>query len=713
MNETFRYQVDSEGIGRLIFDLPGQKVNTLSEEVLVELSQILDRIADDKNVKALLIVSGKEDSFIAGADLKKFEGLFDNPPLAKKLIDTGHHVFNKLSNLKVPTIAVIHGVCLGGGLEFALACKYRIVTDHPKTALALPETTLGIIPGWGGTQRLPRLVGLANSLDMLLSGRNIRASQARKMKLADVVIPWEFREEKSVEFARKCMTEEGQKQILKNREIKGFQHFLLEKNPIGRHFLFKKARQKVLKKTQGHYPAPIIALELVERTFDLPLAEGLKEEGETFIENGPSAFGNAKNIIAFFFNHEAVKKNPGFETKSSPLPLSTVNVLGAGTMGSVIAWLLSNHDYWVRMKDISWELIGKGLAHAQSLYQKLVKDKRLKATDANMKFHHLSGTIDYSGFQNADLVIEAATENLELKHKIFKELEENVPTHTIIASNTSSLTIAEMSEGMKHPERFIGMHFFNPPNKMPLVEIVPGKKTTPETVATAISLCRKLGKTPLVVGDCAGFLVNRIFAVHMNEAIWMLEEGVPLEVIDKAMTKFGMPMGPFTVADEVGNDVCYKVGLIFEKAYGERLKFPPFGQTLYDAHLSGKKIGKGFYLYNGKEKKVNPEIAQLVGEKEIDNLPEKTIVERIVFMMINEAMRCLEEGIVKEPAHVDVAVILGIGFPPFRGGLLRYADHLTLHYVLTQMKHYQEAYGTRFTPCKLLEDMGEKRQKFF
>ncbi|HEV8051652.1 MAG TPA: 3-hydroxyacyl-CoA dehydrogenase NAD-binding domain-containing protein, partial [Parachlamydiaceae bacterium] len=608
MENAFKLSVDNDGVASLVFDLPGEKVNKFTAEVMLELEKVLDEAAQNKNIKIMTISSGKEDIFIAGADLHSFEPIFKDPSQGSKIISTGHRIFNKLENLPFPTVALIQGACLGGGTEMALACTYRVVSDSPKTAIGLPEVTLGIIPGWGGTQRMPRLVGLMEGLPIILGGKSVKANKAAKIKLADAIYAPAFFNEGVSQFLKQCLSSEGARKIKDSRKRHGLSSALLEKNPIGRAFIFNQAEKDIIKRTKGHYPAPLVALNLIKDTYTLPLKQGLLKEEKSFVDNLDSKFKNAPNLIHLFFISEALKKDKGVAGDVKPLKVSSAGVIGSGTMGSGIAWLLSNQNIPVRMKDIDWNALAKGFGTASSLYYKAVKDKRMKAGEASLKFHQITGTTDYSGFKDLDIVIEAAVESLELKHKILKELEEVLRPDAIIASNTSSLKISDMGSVLKHPERFVGMHFFNPANKMPLVEVVASDKTSPEAIVTAVDLCRKLGKTPIVVRDCPGFLVNRVFVTGANEIIRMYQEGVSQVRLDKMMLDFGMPMAPFALADEVGNDVGYKVSKIFEESYGSRMEMPKILSLMYENKLFGKKTGKGFYLYEGDSTKVNPEV---------------------------------------------------------------------------------------------------------
>jgi len=716
MNSAFQFSVDNEGIAHIVFNLPGEKVNKLSIPILEELEKLLDNAAQNKEIKALAISSAKPEIFIAGADLHAFEPIFKDPSSGGSMIETGHRVFNKLENLPFPSIALINGACLGGGLELALTCSYRVVSDHPKTQLGLPEVTLGIIPGWGGTQRLPRRIGLLEGLPMLLSGKPVKAAKAYKIKLADAIIPAEFFDVKAKAFIKQIITEQGRQQISNRRKFGGLSHWLLESNPLGRSFIYHQARKDVLKRTKGHYPAPLIALDLVKETYTLPLQQGLTKEIETFKNNLPTGFLNAKNLIALFFINEALKKDTGVPSNIKPQKIESAGVVGAGTMGSGIAWLFSYRDIPIRMKDIDWNAVGKGFGSANAIYTKMVKEKKLKPNEASLKFHHISGTIDYSGFKNLDYIVEAAVESLELKHKIIRELENIIKPNTIIASNTSSLKIADIGAVMLHPERLVGMHFFNPANRMPLVEVIASDKTSPEAIATAVEISRKLGKTPIVVKDCPGFLVNRILIASLNETMRMYEESGEAQKLESMMLDFGMPMSPFILADEVGNDISYKVGKVFEQAYGNRMAMPKILEILYQNQLFGKKSGKGFYLYDGDKKKgFNPQVEQLRASivPNTKSLSETEMRDRAILSMVNEAARCLEENIVADPAHLDMAMIMGTGFPPFHGGLLRYADSLGINYIVDQLKNFQHQYGERFTPCQRLIEMQNSHKTFF
>lgn len=710
--KAFQLHINSNGIARLTFDLKEEKVNKLSSPVMEEFSSILDELSVNASIKILILDSAKRDVFIAGADIKEIENIHKEKDAIDK-IQKGHEIFHKLSNQPFPSIALIDGVCLGGGLELALACTYRIVTDHPKTSLGLPEVSLGILPAWGGTQRLPKLVGLIESLQMILTGKPISARKAWKIRLADAIFPREFKKQETEKFAYSCLEDQGRNAILKRRQNSGIFSFLLEKNPIGRRLVYEKTKRDLIKKTKGHYPAPLKALKTINETFSLDLEEGLEKEIHAFAKLSCTRI--SKNLIKLFFTGQELKKDPGSSFDLKDHHIFNTAIVGAGTMGGGIAWLLSNKDHPVRLKDLAWDAITAGYEKAQDYYSQIIKRKKIKPSQANLKMHLISGTTDYSGFQNADILFEAIVENLDSKKKLFCDVENHIKKETLVCSNTSSLSISQMGQDMRFPERFLGMHFFNPVNRMPLVEIIPGEKTSPETIAKAVAFTKHLGKTPIVVSNCPGFLVNRILLPYINEALFMFEEGIDVERVDKLIVDFGMPMGPFTLIDQIGIDVAYSVAKILEDSYGQRMKSAKLTQKLYEQNIKGKKSGKGFYIYNGKQKKPNKALRSILQENRVTNplIDDKIIVDRMIHMMINEASMCLEEKVIENVSYLDMAMILGTGFPPFRGGLLRYADELFIKNVVNKLKQLSMEYGKRFTPSNLLTQMNREQKTFY
>ncbi len=706
-----------DGIGVLTFDMPGKAVNVLDENVINELDALLDELVTRDDLKALLITSAKEKNFIAGADITAFDRIRDQAE-GEAISKHVHRIFGKLSYLPYPTIAVIHGTCVGGGTELALACTYRIARDMPATKIGLPEVKLGILPGWGGTQRLPRLIGIQKALDYILTGRLVSASKAYRDGLIDRIIPAEFPDDyarkTALDFAREVQKPAARKKIEARRRKSNMQALLLEKNPLGRRILFDQARKTVQKNTKGHYPAPMKAIEAVEKGMSTSLSEGLAVEAKFLGELIVSPV--SKNLVRIFRMTEDLKKDYGVDGFSGEVQkFSRAGVLGAGIMGGGIAQLLAYNDIPVRMKDINLAAIGKGMEQASKVFATAVKKRKLKPADMQRKLGLISGTTDYSGFEKVDLVIEAIIEKMEVKKAVFKELDGIVPEHAVLASNTSSLSVTEMAEATKRPGKVAGLHFFNPVHKMPLVEVIRGEKTADDTVASLVAFSRKLGKTAIVVKDRPGFLVNRILSPYMNEALLLLEQGQKIEAIDKAVVEFGMPMGPLTLYDEVGIDVTHKVAGILHQAFGDKAVPSPILEKMVDAGRLGKKSGSGFYQYNRKERQPDAEVYRVIAEhiSAGETLPAFEIQERCILVMINEAARCLEEEIVRHPRDVDIGMIFGTGFPPFRGGLLTYADNLGSSKVVELLEKYAEKYGDRFAPASLLQDMAKGDKKFF
>ena len=714
MTTPFQLIVDRDGIAKVYFDTPGEKINKLGNKTLQYLKEFLDSLMERKDIKVLLFISKKKD-FIVGADLNEVISGFKDSAIYQYKLAEGRETIFKIRSLPFPTIALIHGACPGGGLEFVLQCTYRIVTDHPKTTLFLPETAIGILPGWGGTQMAPRLIGLQKAAEMILGGKRLNGVQAFKCHLADGIAPVEFLEERGLEFARMILTSQGKKKVLGRRKNKGIKTFLLEKTPLGRKFLFSRFKKEILKKTKGFYPAPLITLEVIEKTCTLPLDKGLQVERDGLINILNLDKDIPFHLVSLFMGQEKLKKAGGY-VGDLPEVKDVENgaVLGAGAMGAGIAYLFANAKIPVRIKDINWEMIGRGVGLAWSLFQKNILRKKLKTGEGEIKFHEISYTTTYSGFEKTDFVLEVIIEEIEPKHKVYKEVENVVSKDAIIASNTSSLRVEDLAAKMEHPERFIGMHFFIPAPTMPLVEIVKGPKTSMEAFAKTLKLATKIGKVPLVVKDCHGFLVNRILIAGAIETLNLLAEGATIEELDANGLAFGLPMGTCEVMDFSGLDIFYHVAHTFNKAYGERMAVPIVLTKLYEAKLFGKKTGKGFYLYKGKSKTINPDAVKLIHSIQTGKKASPSeISERSLLVMINEASRCLEEQIVTDPAYIDLALVLGSGFPPFRGGILAYADKMGLKTVYEKLKNLESVSSARFKPTKMIEELAKTNNSFY
>ncbi len=695
-----------DNTGFLEFDQEGSKVNLLTTAALQELDKILDTIAGKSSLNAVVIVSKKKDIFIAGADIKEIEGITQAEEGARKS-RAGQDILNKLEDLNVPTIAVIDGVALGGGCELALACQYRLATFNEKTRIGLPEVNLGILPGFGGTYRLPRLIGLPEGLTMILTGKPVDANKALRLGLVDRLAP-----QNGLDHYLKTFIEDiRQGRIASNkytrRKPKGLPAFL-ETSLLCQWLIFRQSVGSVLKNTKGFYPAPLKAITVVKKNFYMDRTRGLDTEARSFGELAVTAV--SKNLIHVFYLSEQYRKLT--VEGVAPDQIEKCGVLGAGVMGGGIAQLLSCSNIWVRLKDINYEALALGMRSAAKLYRDAVKKRRMKPYEAVVKMDKITPTLDYSGFANADIVIEAVVENMEVKRKVFRELSAAAGPQTILATNTSALSVTEMAKETKDPSKVIGLHFFNPVHKMPLVEIITTAQTSKETLASTLALVKRLGKTPIIVKDSCGFVVNRILLGYINEAGRLLEEGHSIIATDKIMTDFGMPMGPFTLTDEVGLDVGGKVLRILEDGLGERFKAVKTFEKIYAQGFLGKKSGKGFYLYRDRGKRVpNPGI--LPGHSGLCSDKAESL-RRMVYLMVNEAARCLDEKIVDGPGAIDVGMIFGAGFPAFRGGLLRYADTIGISGIVDDLKQLQQKFqDKRFEPAAYLLMLRDEKKKFY
>ena len=706
---AFELQVHEDGLAVLTFDLPGEKVNKFSTAVVAELADVLVRLSREARIRGLLVRSGKPDIFIAGADVKEFLNVL--PEQVREGVTRVQSLFEQLANLPYPTVAAINGACLGGGTELALACDYRLMSDSKKAQIGLPEVRLGIFPAWGGCTRLPRVVGLPAALDLILTGKTLDARRARKIGLADEVVPASIFDDWSRQFARSKLG--GRKPPTRRNPGTPVER-VLEATLIGRRLIFSKARKGLLEQTGGHYPAPLEALEVIEEGYGKPVAVGLEAEARHI----GLVFGGEvqKSLLAIFFLTEEVKKENGVDDPAvRPRDVARVGVLGAGVMGGGIAQLAADRGLPARMKDIDPKALAHGYAAAAGVWKEAVRKRRLTPREMTRKMDLISGALDYSGFRRGDVTIEAVVEKLAVKRAVLREWEENVPRTAIFASNTSTLPITEIGVGAVEPGRVAGMHFFNPVHRMPLVEVIRGSRTTDETVATIFALAKTLGKTPVVVQDAPGFLVNRILAPYLSEAVRLLADGCRIEDVDAAMTSFGMPVGPLALLDDVGLDVAAKAAEVLQAAFPERLKTGG-EEALVAAGRLGRKNGKGFYEYDdSKRLRPAPEAyaALRVNPQERSPLPSEVIQSRLVDHRQNEAAFCLEDRIVREPGKLDLAMIFGTGFPPFRGGLLRYADALGLDRVFTRLDDLSERLGPRFAPAELIRDLANRRQGFY
>lgn len=689
-----------DGWLELRFDQPNSKANVLTRETMEEFDATISEIEARKDVKGVVITSAKETIFIAGADINLIQSLstFDE---ALKACTEGQQLIHRWSKLKVETVAAINGACLGGGMELSLACTKRIASTSKNTKMGLPEVNLGILPGFGGSIRLPRVTDLMSALPMILSGKQLDGMKAFKASIVSAVLPQEDFNQRALVWAKANYGKAAK------RPKKNLMTFFMS-TPFGRATALNKARAQVMEQTKGQYPAPLKILDLLGKTLGKSDIDWcLEQEAKHFASLAITPI--SKRLIELFLLTEEVKKSKG--AAAEPLRVERGAVLGAGIMGGGIAWAYANADIPARMKDIKWEAVALGYQQLGAIYGKAFKRRRIDEREYNRKLGLISGTTDYSGFKSVDVVIEAIVENMDIKKKVIQETENYVSENCIIASNTSSLSITEMQKVAKRPELVAGMHFFNPVDRMPLVEVIAGEKTSPATVATLFELAKRMKKTPVVVKDCPGFLVNRLLLPYMNEAIFLLQEGVPIDRIDRVMLNFGMPMGPLRLADEVGLDTAAKVAHILNDAYGPRAEAAQLTEKVVESGRLGRKNAKGFYRWVDDRATVPDEsIYEFVksGGKG-SSLSDQDLVDRMLAPMINEAALALDEEIVESPAQVDLGLIMGTGFPPFRGGLLRYADSVGVDQIRIQLDRFsQGGAGARLKPNHALSEYAER-----
>ncbi|MBC3766727.1 fatty acid oxidation complex subunit alpha FadJ [Neptunicella marina] len=700
---AFSLEIRDDNIAIITMDVPGESMNTLKAEFGDEISAILDQIESNKSLKGVVLKSGKSSSFVAGADISMLAAC-TTADEAEALSRGGQQVMQRIENSRIPFVAAIHGPALGGGLELALCCHYRVCSDSDKTVMGLPEVQLGLLPGSGGTQRLPALIGVQQAMTMMLTGKQLRAKQAKKCGLVDDAVPLSVLEKVAVIFAQKGKPSPRKPNLsLVNK--------LLETTPPGRNILFSQARKQTLSKTRGNYPAPEKIIDVIEAGVT-DKRRGYALEAKYFGELVMTP--ESKQLRQIFFATTEMKKETGVEGVE-PASVKKVGVLGGGLMGGGIAFVTGKAKLPVRIKDIRAEGIANAMKYSFDILNQRVKRRIISRTQMQKQLSLLTGGTDYQGFADTDIVVEAVFEDLGLKQQMVADVEANCAEHTIFASNTSSIPIAQIAEKAARPEQVIGLHYFSPVDKMPLVEVIAHDKTSDKTISTTVAFAKSQGKTPIVVKDGAGFYVNRILAPYMNEAACLLLAGEPIEHIDKALLNFGFPVGPMKLLDEVGIDVGAKISPILVADLGERFTAPDAFDKLLTDDRKGKKNKHGLYLYSGKKpgKEVDDSVYQLLGVQPNQTLSHDQIAERTVLLMLNEAAMCLDEGVIRNARDGDIGTIFGIGFPPFLGGPFRYMDALGIDHVVKRLQHYQQIAGDKFTPAQILLTMQESKETFY
>jgi 3-hydroxyacyl-CoA dehydrogenase / enoyl-CoA hydratase / 3-hydroxybutyryl-CoA epimerase / enoyl-CoA isomerase len=710
MANAFRLEELDGKIALLTFDLPGKSVNTFGQPVMQELGALVKELAKRTDLRGLLLKSAKPGQFIAGADLNELGALayYTKEQIAPGLA-AGHEVFTGVSRLPFPTVALIDGNCMGGGTEISLAMDYRLAAANPATKIGLPEVKVGIIPGWGGTQRLPRVVGVQQAITMITSGEPIGAAEAVKCGLVFDAVPSER------------LIEEGRRLIEYAQESGEWKAIRQKKEaPLGLsddqfNFAFGVAEGAVRGATKGQYPAPLAALRAIRDGINRPLPEALKIE----LQESAGVVGTpiSAALVGVFFMQNLLARDRGVaDPNVKARPVTRVGVLGAGQMGAGIATAHARSAIPTAMVDVDDKRIADGLRRATDVVAGRMKIGRATLADMQTLLSNLTSSVSPQAFADRDVVIEAVTENEELKTSLYRQLAPVMKKDAILATNTSTISITRMAESWPDASRFIGMHFFLPVDRMQLVEVIRGKKTSDETVVTIVELSKRIKKTPIVVNDCAGFLVNRILLPYMTEALALLLEGASMDAIDRAAMKFGMPVGPIALQDMVGLDTSCFAGKVLAAAYSDRALKLTLLDDLIAAGRMGKKSGAGFRKFAGTKGKPSDDPAfqpflekNRTAKREVS---DQEIEDRLFLSMLLEAVRTLEEGIVREPAHVDMGLILGVGFPPFRGGILRWCDATGAGKLIDRAAKYTSL-GKRFQPSPLLVDMAKTNKLFY
>lgn len=700
---AFTLEKREDGIAILTMDVPGESMNTLKANFADEITAILDDIEQDTSVKGVVVASGKKDSFVAGADVSMLAKC-TSADEAEALSIGGQTLFKRIEGMKKTFVAAIHGPALGGGLELALACHFRVCSDSDKTQLGLPEVQLGLLPGSTGTQQLPKLIGVQQAMKMMLTGAPVRAKQAKKYGIVDDMVPESILMQVAIEMASKSVT--------KRSIDKSFTNKVLENTSFGRKLLFKKAREQTLAKTKGNYPAPMYIIDCIEAGQE-SIAKGYAAEARLFGKLVMTK--ESKQLREIFFATTEMKKENGVEGVA-PKKVKKAGVLGGGLMGGGISFVTATKaNVPVRIKDINENGIAGAIKYSYDILNKKVKKRFMLKSQMQKQLSNITGCLDYSGYNDLDIVVEAVFEDLGLKQNMVADIEAHCRSDVIFASNTSSIPIGDIAANAKRPENVIGLHYFSPVDKMPLAEVIPHDKTSDEVISTTVEFAKKQGKTPIVVKDGAGFYVNRILAPYMSEAGYLAMEGQPVDAIDKALVKFGFPVGAFKLLDEVGIDVGTKIIPILKAQFGERFSAPEAFEKLLENDRKGKKNQSGFYDYKGKNqgKEVDQSVYELLGISPVTKYTDATVVERCVLLMLNEAAKCLEENVIRTPRDGDIGAIFGIGFPPFLGGPFRYMDELGMEHLVGRMQHYASTYSEKYAPAEILVNMHKNKETFY
>jgi 3-hydroxyacyl-CoA dehydrogenase/enoyl-CoA hydratase/3-hydroxybutyryl-CoA epimerase len=685
-----RRETGDDHICVLTFDRPDSGANIFDAATLDELNEHLDAVEKDASLRGLIIASAKKSIFVAGADLKTLLQGAQSGEM-REFIERGQQVFNRLADLKIPTVAAIHGASAGGGYEVALACDYRVASDAPATRIGLPETGLGLLPAWGGCTRLPRLIGGEKAAEVILKGKLYSAQEALKIGLVDEIAPFD--------------------QVLgrAREKLRAGKRKMEERSMVGssrRDDSRKLSGQRGVPTSAIGNPALARAYEIINKTQSISPDESLRLELDGIVDLGKTE--STQNLIRNFFLAEKYKKGT---SRTPPEKIVHAAVIGAGVMGSGIAQWLSARGVTVILRDVSREQIDRGLANVEKIYGDAVKRGLMNEEKAKQGRARICGSTAPMELRDVQFVIEATSEKMEIKKEVFRELAMEAGPKTVVATNTSALSVSELAEVTVSPEHVIGLHFFNPVSRMKLVEVVIAKQTSDETRDRSLAFVRQIGKLPVIVRDSPGFLVNRVLFPYLLDAAELFESGADAERIDRALVEWGMPMGPLRLIDEIGVDITIDIGNTLEKAYGQRDHVPNVLTRLRDQQMLGRKTGAGFYKYEGKAQTPNDSVAR----PEPESTPPATAEElthRLIFLMVNEAARCVEERVVDSPEDADYGMILGTGFAPFRGGPLRFAEHFGIKRTVEELERLART-EKKFTPCDILKKHARDGTKFY
>ncbi|WP_348826845.1 fatty acid oxidation complex subunit alpha FadB [Halomonas sp. RT37] len=703
---------NGDDIATLTFDLKDESVNKLSGAVIKELGEALDAVRGESGVKGLMLKSAK-DAFIVGADITEFHAMFGKDEAEiQGMLEQVHGIFNGLEDLPFPTVSAINGLALGGGCEVVLSTDFRVMT--PDAKIGLPETKLGIVPGWGGCVRLPRVIGADNAIEWIAGGTENRAEACLKVGAVDAVVPADDLEAAALDMLARANA--GELDFKARREEK---NSALNLNPVEQMMVFETSKGYVAGKAGPHYPAPVEAIKVIQKGAGEGRARAQAIEAKAFCNMAKTDV--CYNLVGLFLNDQVVKKKGG-KYASKAQPVRQAAVLGAGIMGGGIAYQSASKGTPILMKDIKEDAIELGLKEARKLFGKQASRGKLSVEGVAEKLANIRPTLSYGDFDNVDLVVEAVVENPKVKGAVLSEVEQQVGDNTILASNTSTISITRLAENLKRPENFCGMHFFNPVHRMPLVEVIRGEKTSDAAVAATVAYAKAMGKTPIVVNDCPGFLVNRVLFPYFGGFSLLVEKGADYQRVDKVMEKFGWPMGPAYLLDVVGMDTAVHANAVMAEGFPDRMARDAKTaiQVMFDNDRLGQKNAKGFYAYEedrkGKPRKVSDEAAiELVKQVVSENheFSDEEIIARMMVPLCMETVRCLEDDIVGTPAEADMALIYGIGFPPFRGGALRYIDAMGVAEFVALADSLAEELGPLYAPTDGLREMANSGKTFY